>query len=354
MKKRISRIKKAASRMVKRSGAPKKSAAPKVNKTRARKAPEKIQKGKTAGKPKEEVLAAGVGQAGKVSAASVAHEEIGEKFSTPSRSFAPAMTEIPYSYGVDNLVLMVRDPWWLFSYWEVTSGKLEEIKGVLGDNFSKSETVLRVYDISNISFDGTNAHNYFDIPVGMDARNWYLNVPGDGRSWCVDLGLRGPHGFYTILRSNPVSCPSASPSWITDEEYYSPWDDFLKMYAASVGERGTSPVGKEILKKRFEEMFPSGMFSGVFASGAVSSQISKKEKKRKFFLEVWTELIVYGRTEADASVTVQGRPIALRGDGTFSLRFFLPDGEQIIPVAATSSDKIDTITITPIVSKETK
>ena len=146
-------------------------------------------------------------------------------------------------------------------------------------------------------------------------------------------------------------CPSASPSSITDEEYYSPWDDFLKMYAASIGERGTS--GERIFKKRFEQPFPSGMFSGMFVSGGISS-FPEKRKKRGFFLEVWTELIVYGRTMPDASVTIQKIPIKLRGDGTFSMRFFLPDGKQVIPVEATSADKIDKITITPIVSKETK
>ena len=67
-----------------------------------------------------------------------------------------------------------------------------------------------------------------------------------------------------------------------------------------------------------------------------------------------TELIVYGATEPDAKVTVQGQPITLRPDGTFSLRYALPDGKQVIPVEGTSSDEVETITITPIVSKETK
>jgi hypothetical protein len=67
-----------------------------------------------------------------------------------------------------------------------------------------------------------------------------------------------------------------------------------------------------------------------------------------------TELIVYGATESDAKVTVQGRPIKLRPDGTFSLRFALPDGKQVIPVAATSSDEAEKRVITPIVNKETK
>ena len=51
---------------------------------------------------------------------------------------------------------------------------------------------------------------------------------------------------------------------------------------------------------------------------------------------------------------IQGKPKQLNPDGTFSARFALPDGKQVIPVNSTSSDGIDSITITPIVEKETK
>jgi hypothetical protein len=87
---------------------------------------------------------------------------------------------------------------------------------------------------------------------------------------------------------------------------------------------------------------------------SMASPVKKLQKERKFWLWVDCELIVYGATEPDAKVTVQGRPIALRQDGTFTLRFALPDGKQVIPVKAVSADDIEERTITPIVSRETK
>ncbi len=66
------------------------------------------------------------------------------------------------------------------------------------------------------------------------------------------------------------------------------------------------------------------------------------------------ELIVYGATEPNARVTVQGRPINLRKDGTFTLRFALPDGKQVIPVEATSFDNENERAITPVVTRETR
>ena len=84
----------------------------------------------------------------------------------------------------------------------------------------------------------------------------------------------------------------------------------------------------------------------------VGSPVKKPEKK-PFWLVVDAELIVYGATESDAKVTVQGKPIKLRKDGTFTLRFALPDGKQEIPVVAKSAKIDETRSITPIVTRRT-
>ncbi len=66
------------------------------------------------------------------------------------------------------------------------------------------------------------------------------------------------------------------------------------------------------------------------------------------------ELIVYGATEANAKVTLQVKPVNLRPDGTFTFRFWLPDGKQCIPVKAVSVDSSEERIITPIVTRETR
>lgn len=60
---------------------------------------------------------------------------------------------------------------------------------------------------------------------------------------------------------------------------------------------------------------------------------------RKFFFEIGTELIVYGRTEPDAQVTLGGQNIKLKEDGTFTLRYALPDCKIPFDFIATSNDK---------------
>ena len=60
-----------------------------------------------------------------------------------------------------------------------------------------------------------------------------------------------------------------------------------------------------------------------------------------FWFNVNAELIVYGATEPTAAVSIGGRIIKLRPDGSFSYRFALPDGQYELPVVAVSADQTD-------------
>jgi hypothetical protein len=60
--------------------------------------------------------------------------------------------------------------------------------------------------------------------------------------------------------------------------------------------------------------------------------------RQGFWLNVNAELIVYGATDPGAQVTIGGRPIQLRPDGTFSCRLALPDGSHQLTVGAVSPE----------------
>ena len=265
------------------------------------------------------------------------------------KRFYPEPRQLPLGYAQNRIILQVRDPSWIHAYWEITESSWQRLRREFPSDWARGfKKILRVYDISNIIFTGDNAHRFFDIEITPEANNWYIDTQGPGRSWCVDLGLLFKDGrFITIVRSNTVSTPLAGPSWITDEEWMIPEDMFTRLYGMGVG-MGSSPLK---LKNLWEERLKR-----EFASGALSSLASpvKKEQPKEFWLAVNTELIVYGQTQTDAKLTVGGRAVELRPDGSFSLRFFLPDGKQVIPVIATSSDGKQVRNITPIVTKETK
>ena len=73
-------------------------------------------------------------------------------------------------------------------------------------------------------------------------------------------------------------------------------------------------------------------------SGVVSSFSSAPEHEKTFWFNVNAELIIFGATDPSAQVTIGGRVILLRPDGTFDFRFSFPDGEYHLPAIATAPD----------------
>jgi hypothetical protein len=81
---------------------------------------------------------------------------------------------------------------------------------------------------------------------------------------------------------------------------------------------------------------PSGAITGISSPAGKAAQ-----RPKGFWFNVNAELIVYGATEPDATVSIGGRKIKLRPDGSFSYRFALPDGNYEMPVVAISADQTD-------------
>jgi hypothetical protein len=60
-------------------------------------------------------------------------------------------------------------------------------------------------------------------------------------------------------------------------------------------------------------------------------------ERQAFWLRVNTEVVVFGATEPEAKVTIDGKPLQLRADGTFTVRFSLPDGKYRVAIMAVST-----------------
>jgi hypothetical protein len=251
--------------------------------------------------------------------------------------------EIPAGYNVDRIVAMVRDPYWILTYWEVTDRKYGELKRHFADAWQKCKMILRVYDRTD------KKPTSFDITLAHGARNWYINVTAE-RRYQVAIGALSPDGvFEQVAISNVVETPSDRVSDRIDEHWMVPDDVFKRIFAASGGHsmHAASAELGGLLEKRLLEEISSGAVTS-FGSGAWP----RPEKGRAFRFWIATELILYGGTEPDARVTVQGKEVKLRADGTFSLRFALPDGKIDLPVTAASSDGVEERTIETNVRKK--
>jgi hypothetical protein len=252
-------------------------------------------------------------------------------------------------YGDNRIVLMVKDPWWLYAYWEIQPGVEREARNQLSpEDMGGLQSVLRIYDVTDRRFPGQPAHHTFDISLSGLANNWYLHVNAPNRSFVVDIGLLTKSGrFLTLARSNRVTTPRFGPSDVIDEEWMTTDENYWKLFGVTAGVgMGSSQAGLQALLER--KLFsPGAMSPGLFSPARIP-------KAREFWLWVNTELIVHGATDPKAAVTIQDQPIKLRADGTFSVRMALPDGTQTIPIQATSPDREETKAITPIVTRRTE
>jgi hypothetical protein len=261
-------------------------------------------------------------------------------------------------YDDTKVVALIRDPEWIFLYWEI-SNLVRERLGIPRGRHSRP-MALRIYDVTGVHFDGRNSHSFYDVEINDMASSWYLRVPESERSYVIDLGVYDAEGnFEVIARSNSVSVPPAGMSSVAEAEWMSMSEaQFAEIFRMSGGLRlreqsGSAEFGlrqpEDIAAELRRQWVGSGMWSG--ASGAVQP---RPRKGRKFWLEVNCDVIIYGATEADASVTLQSVPIQLSPDGTFHARFNLPDGVLELPVRATSRDGKETREITPLVTRKTR
>lgn len=96
----------------------------------------------------------------------------------------------------------------------------------------------------------------------------------------------------------------------------------------------TSGIGLAGLTTSGIGAFTMSGFSGLTMSGVGLGALSP----RKFWLVADAELIVYGATEPDATVTIAGVPIELSEDGTFRFHQSFQDGVVDYPIMAVAAD----------------
>lgn len=158
--------------------------------------------------------------------------------------------ELPRSYGQDRLVLMARDPFWLYAYWEMAAAKENFQAGRGRRAWQVSRPVLRVYDVTGVeAFNGGNANSYVDIPLSGEADNWHIEVGSPDRTYCVDLGRLMPNGeFVFLLRSNTVTTPRATLSDRLDEEWM--WIEDIYRSLTRIQFGTSSPLVIEQMKER--------------------------------------------------------------------------------------------------------
>jgi len=331
-----------------------------------------------------------------------------DKLGGPFTEVDAGLGDLPGGYGDSRIVLLPRDPQWAYAYWDVSNEHKEEMRRQGGQQLA-----LRLYDVTDLQGQGQSPHSVQEYVCDELAREWYLPIPVSDRDYALDIGYRTFDGRWLALaRSTPIRIPPVYPSdWVEDVFITVNWDEDLKgrtLYQLvppsqrPVGEAGgvygqVFDLARDAEAQRLagslygsmqhvpasmapeqvisSYIFPSGMgmwgglptlsgitglsaltMSGIGLGGASSAEFMSSEapnKPRKFWLVADAELIVYGATEPDATVTIGGRPIKLNADGTFRFQMSFQDGLIDYPIMAVAVDGEQTRSIHMKFNRET-
>jgi hypothetical protein len=307
--------------------------------------------------------------------------ELGSKESIVAlASVDEGLAELPDGYGESRIVLMPRDPQWAFVYWDVTNEHKEECRRQGGEQIA-----LRLCDATDIDLNSHAPHSVQEYPCDEMAREWYLPIPVSDRDYAIEIGYRCADGRWLVLaRSSTVHIPPTYPSdWVEDIFMTVDWNSELKgkkiatlvppaLRAGSPASASTAE-GYSVHQQIFDSVgdvealrvagslfgsmhqtpeesissfiFPSGMgawaiptASGINMSGAGFFTSMPPIRPRQFWLIADAELIVYGATEPDATVTIGDRVIKLNPDGTFRFQMSFQDGLIDYPIKAVAAD----------------
>jgi len=184
--------------------------------------------------------------------------------------------------------------------------------------------------------------------------NWYVDVDDPPRSFQMEIGYLAPDGkFVSLAKSNAVSTPAAGSVKAFDRNWVGVAEDFDRIYALSGGysDDGDHSELKDLLERRLHRPMGSTLPTRF---GIAASHGATLSGRPEFSFEVDAELVVFGVTDPDAHVTLRGEPVRLQPDGTFRMRFTLPDRRQVLPVVASSGDGVEQRTIVLAVERNTK
>ncbi len=147
--------------------------------------------------------------------------------------------ELPEGYGDNQITLLARDPEWIFAYWETNFAKIQEVCRCFGpEAWERGQHVLRVYDTTDLLFNGYNANHYFDLQISRFSLQWHVEVGQANRTYCIDRGLIIDNQFVVLARSNFVTTPANCVSSLIDEQWM-----LLSEYDRKLYQRLDQPLG---------------------------------------------------------------------------------------------------------------
>lgn len=247
----------------------------------------------------------------------------------------------------DRLVLSVCDPFWLRACWEATPRRVERIRSAMGQSWHTADPTLRLYRVDREPHGATRREFVADFPVRGGVNSCYVPVDDPPQSFAVELGyLARDKRFFTLISSAVVETPQR----YVHDAFGRPEENglgFPTNFDAFVPQRRAP-------RPRFSPTPSEPTFSPGALNGSERRNVDAFRSPNDLRVAVDCELVVKVQATPGARVRVKEEAIRLKEDGTFSIRYRLPERRHVFPVVATSPDGSETRTIVLAVDRNTK
>lgn len=161
--------------------------------------------------------------------------------------------------------LMVRDPSWLFVYWNIPETLLKKLSEEAGCDVSQKTWIMRLMRLENASV--------HDIAISVEADNWYVPVEPIS-TYESSIGYFNDDSEYIrVIRGNKVSTPKMGVSRIVDPDWKVPEDIFYKLISPYRMKSVFSMSGLVYGKSEWEN------FNWPISPSVSSSDVQKKANR---------------------------------------------------------------------------
>jgi hypothetical protein len=117
----------------------------------------------------------------------------------------PSSDFIPLKGELDAKLVTPRK---LLLFWEVSDIPKKVIELFFNLSFENLIPVVRVYDVTDLVFNGKNAHHFFEIAVPYQNGHWFIKGLVANRSYVAELGINiSEKEFFPLFRSNSIQTP---------------------------------------------------------------------------------------------------------------------------------------------------
>jgi hypothetical protein len=249
----------------------------------------------------------------------------------------------------DILTAEAPDPFWLHVCWTLSRDMLDRAEAALGTQWHHAVPVLRVLDVTADEGATSSQVRVRDVEIHGDVDHWYLPVQHAPRTYKVQIGYRAANGlFFVMAQSNRVQTPRPGSHSLRTRDT-----------ARQRPTRSTSESTLDFDKMPSYDLRALPTAKPANGNGTVIKAVSANGESETILpppveLCLHAELIIHGSTDPHAELKLLGDRIPVSKDGTFSHRFSLPEGRQVIDAVVTTRNGCHQRTIVLGIERNTK